>query len=93
MPTIKFFNSLTAYPYTDEQFESWAQLIMLTRPHTTKNEIISVIQRLATGIDIQVDTKLGVQNILKHLFTEKEKADAEYRKLEKEIERATNQLP
>lgn len=89
---IKTFNALTAYAYTDEQFILWERLIMKARPHTTPKEIGNVIMKLATGIEIQADTKLGVQNILKHLFTPQEIQDAENRKLEKEIERVTNQL-
>ena len=90
IPIIKNFNCLTAYPYSDEQFEIWANIILMSRPHTTKNEILNVIQKLAVGIDIQVDTKLGVQNILKHLFTKQEIQDAENRRLEEEIANITN---
>jgi hypothetical protein len=46
--------------------------------------------KLASGIEIQADPKLGVQNILKHLFTKKEKQDAENRRLEEEIANIEN---
>ena len=88
--TVKMFNSLTAYHYTDEQFDSWSRIITMARPHTTKNEILNVIVRLASGDGIEVDSKLGVQNILRNLFTEKEKQDAEARRINEAVECITN---
>jgi hypothetical protein len=43
------------------------------------------------GIEIQVDTRLGVQNILKHLFTEEEKAEQEYQKILQSIKSNENE--
>jgi hypothetical protein len=87
---IKTFNALTAYAYTDEQFLLWERLIMKARPHTTPKEIGNVVMKLASGIEIQADPKLGVQNILKHLFTKQEIQDAENRRLEEEIANIEN---
>ena len=70
--SISHCNSLTAYPIPDEQFYYWAKIIERARPHTTSEEIRDVIIRLAIGIEIQVDTRLGVQNILQNLFTKQE---------------------
>ena len=88
--SISLFNTLTSYPIPDEQFIFWQRIILEARPNTTPKEIKDVIIRLAIGTEIEINPKLGVQNILKHLFTEKEKQDAEFRKLEKEIEYASN---
>lgn len=77
---------MTAYAYTDSQLEQWAQLIYLARPQTTSNEILSVILRLATESEIKVDPRLGVQNILKHLYTKEEKENEEHRKIAEKVD-------
>jgi len=89
--SISHYNSLTAYPIADEQFVFWAKIIERARPHTQPEEIRDVIIRLAMGIEIQVDTRLGVQNILKHLFTEEEKAEQEYQKILQSIKSNENE--